>query len=167
MSHNRTDSGYSSCYPPMLRHRSQCDLSLGNRGDELTPCYCSKCLPRLQHELIRELQHVIISRVNPGCSALTSRVQLTTVINYPLCRNRNSFLASYWSERIFFRILIGQYPHIKEQHIPTEIKIRWKIWQWKLAETNWIILNFTIEIKVADNNTTYIIHGVSLPSVLR
>ena len=43
------------------------------------------------------VQRVIISRVNPRCSALTSRVQLTAVINYPLCSNRNSFLTSYWS----------------------------------------------------------------------
>lgn len=72
------------------------------------------------------LQRVIISRVNPGCSALTSSVQLTAVINYPLCSNRNSFLASHWSEKPLWRLLIGQYPHIKEQHIPAERKNRMK-----------------------------------------
>ena len=37
------------------------------------------------------LQRVIISRVTIHCSTLTSRVQLTAVINYPLCSNRNRF----------------------------------------------------------------------------
>ena len=37
------------------------------------------------------LQRVIISRVTIRCSTLTSRVQFTAVINYPLCSNRNRF----------------------------------------------------------------------------
>ena len=110
------------------------------------------------------LQRVIISRVNPRCSALTSRVQLTAVINYPLCSNRNRFPG----------VLLVRMEILQDSHWPisahqrathTREKIRGKIWRWKLAETNWIILNFTIEIKVADNNTTYIIHGVSPTSV--
>ena len=63
------------------------------------------------------LQHVIISRVNPHCSELTSRVQHTAVINYPLCSNRNSFLASYyWSGKPFFGILIGLCPHTSKSN---------------------------------------------------
>ena len=137
--------------------------SLGNRGDELTPCYCSslQCLQPLQHELIRELQRVIISRVNPRCSTLTSRMQRTEVINYPLCSNRNSFMASYWLEKPHFSPLSAY----QRATLINRVEFHRKIWGWKLTETNWIILDFTIEIKVADNNTTYFIHGVSPASL--